>query len=220
MVYLASQKELDNKMADKTSAPAMKNPNMAVQSEVSSGLGDIPMQQADMELRALFESLKHQAIIFSTHQHCAMNIRTLEEADIVSNFLSAFFPEPERVQIGIRELLVNAIEHGNLAIGYEEKAGLMANHCWAQEVSRRITLPEHAHKFVYVTCWKGESGVHVSIRDTGKGFRWSQYTHLQNHGIKPNNGHGIASAKFFSFDKLEYNKAGNEVTGSVIHKSS
>ena len=41
-------------------------------------------------------------------------LRTLAEARMLAAHLSQYFPQPARVLFGIVEMLVNAIEHGNL----------------------------------------------------------------------------------------------------------
>ncbi len=45
--------------------------------------------------------------------------------------------------MGLSELLVNAIEHGNLEIGYDEKSRLLQSEGWQGEIDRRLALPEY-----------------------------------------------------------------------------
>src|SRR5258708_3286346 len=52
-------------------------------------------------------------------------IRTLHEASELAHLLAAAHPDPDRVVVGLTELLVNAVEHGNLGITYREKADLL-----------------------------------------------------------------------------------------------
>jgi hypothetical protein len=42
----------------------------------------------------------------------------------ISCFVANCFPDPEAVLPGVAELIVNAVEHGNLSISYEEKTAL------------------------------------------------------------------------------------------------
>ena len=50
---------------------------------------------------------------------------------------------------GLLELFVNAIEHGNLGIGYEEKTRLLGEGILSEEIERRLELPENADKKGY-----------------------------------------------------------------------
>ena len=46
---------------------------------------------------------------------------SLAEAEDLSCFIANFFPEPTKILLGIAALLINAVEHGNLQISYDEK---------------------------------------------------------------------------------------------------
>ena len=56
--------------------------------------------------------------------------------------------------IGLVELMINAIEHGNLGITYEEKTDLLDSNLWSVEVNRRIRLEENKNKYAVVTYQK------------------------------------------------------------------
>src|SRR5262249_13472562 len=78
------------------------------------------------------------------------HIRTLEEAQNIAFLLGSLFPRPELAASGLYELLLNAIEHGMLGIGYETKGKLLAAEDWDAEIARRLNLPENAVKKVRV----------------------------------------------------------------------
>src|SRR5437764_4950947 len=67
--------------------------------------------------------------------------RTIEEARGLAAVLASACPDAESTVIGLTELMVNAVEHGNLGITYDEKSALLADESWSAEVSRRLTLP-------------------------------------------------------------------------------
>jgi hypothetical protein len=52
--------------------------------------------------------------------------------------------------VGICELLLNAVEHSNLGITYEEKTRLDEPGTWEAEVHRRLRLPEYANTQAHV----------------------------------------------------------------------
>lgn len=142
---------------------------------------------------------------------CHFSIQSPDDALYLSAFLSNFYPEPERVVSGISELLMNAIEHGNLNIGYEEKTILNNEDRWTSEIYRRLNLPENKDKFVRVYYVKNEREITLTITDQGDGFEWEEYLELSASRALDNHGRGIALSKMLSFDSLEYIGQGNIV---------
>ena len=71
------------------------------------------------------------------------HFRTLEEAANLAYKIAACFPEPQKAAFGLNELMHNAVEHGNLGIGYDEKANLLRSGSWREEVERRLNFPEN-----------------------------------------------------------------------------
>jgi CheY-like chemotaxis protein len=58
---------------------------------------------------------------FGLMREATFAFRTPEAARDLAVVLASACPDPRRVAIGLTELLLNAVEHGNLAIGYREK---------------------------------------------------------------------------------------------------
>lgn len=143
--------------------------------------------------------------------------RTLEEAESLAAFLANSFPDPQRSASGLAELLVNAIEHGNLGVGYELKSALIENGSWRNELARRCELPEYQDKFIEVLLQLKADGVYVQITDQGNGFDWKSYLMIDPSRTQDNHGRGIAQARSQSFDKLKYNDKGNQVL-VVVHR--
>ena len=138
--------------------------------------------------------------------------RTLEEAHDLTVFLSSFFPEPERMVLGVSELLINAVEHGNLGITYEEKTELNKLGTWEEEIQRRLALPEHADKLVRVHYEKDEDEIILTISDEGSGFYWQRYLDIDPDRATDTHGRGIAMSRLMSFDTVRYEGRGNSVT--------
>src|SRR5262249_28845428 len=92
--------------------------------------------------------------------------RTLAEAGKIARLLSGYYPDPLSAYYGLNELMLNAVEHGNLGIG-AEKARLIQEGLWREEIERRLTLNENAEKFVHVTLEADATQVCVWIRDQG-----------------------------------------------------
>ncbi len=137
--------------------------------------------------------------------------RTLGEARNLAAFVANRCAEPERIVPGLSELLVNAVEHGNLGISYAEKTALVLAGTWEAEVERRLALHEQQDRFadVHVRTVRGE--LVITITDRGQGFDCSQYLEMSPERATDPNGRGIALARLLSFQNLEYLGAGNEV---------
>ena len=138
-------------------------------------------------------------------------LRTLAEAKNVAALLAKLCHDPERRGLGFLEILLNAIEHGNLGITYEEKGRLLAEGMWEAEVNHRLALPEYRQKMVEILFEEGEKGVRFLIKDQGRGFDWQKYVVFDPRRVTHTHGRGIAMAKYVSFDHLEYRGKGNEV---------
>lgn len=168
------------------------------------------LREANQKKTLATELQKHKTS-FNLIEEATFTLSTISEAENLSVFLANCFPAPERVVGGLVELLVNAVEHGNLEVGYQLKGQLIATGTWAQEIDRRLKLPEFASRRVHVTYRRATDGHFVVIRDQGRGFDWKSFLQIDPARAMDNHGRGIAQANALSFDKLAYNVAGNEV---------
>ena len=145
-------------------------------------------------------------------------IRTMEEAYALAIFLAQACEDSEKVAFGLNEILCNAVEHGNLGIGFNEKSRLQADNLWEDEIERRLALPEHMSKKVAVQVERGQETLAVTITDEGAGFNWHQYEVLHPGKVFESHGRGIAMAKALSFQEMEYQGRGNQVRCLVTLK--
>ncbi len=143
--------------------------------------------------------------------------RTLQQARSLALLLASASGRPERTINGYAELLVNAVEHGNLGISYAEKSALLAAGTWVQEMERRLAQPEYAARRVEVVAERDARRFTVTITDQGEGFDWSRYLDFQPERAFDLNGRGIAMSRTFSFDRVEYLDRGNRVVATVLY---
>ncbi len=151
-------------------------------------------------------------------REAVFEIRTLEDAKKLADHLALICPEPEKRVFGLRELIINAIEHSNLGISYKDKTELNEKDLWAEEVERRLALPENVDKFVRVSVKRNRDQISFLVKDQGEGFDWQSYIHADPFRSYNSHGYGIAMAKGGSFDKMEYQGCGNEVMAVVAIK--
>jgi len=138
-------------------------------------------------------------------------IRTLQEGNMVANLLADLAERPAPVINGLMELLTNSIENGNLGVDPSDKAGHVALRTWGDEIGRRLALPENREKFVSVRFAVRDGKVGVEIKDQGMGFDWRPFLELDVSRAFEIHGRGIAMARAFSFEALEYSEEGTMV---------
>jgi anti-sigma regulatory factor (Ser/Thr protein kinase) len=139
------------------------------------------------------------------------DLRTLDEVDDVAVLVSRAYPNPDRVALGVRELLLNAVEHGNAGITYDEKTALRRLGRWQDEVVRRLALPEHRDKRVRVELVRTADSIVLTITDEGVGFDWQRHLDFDPVRLMDSHGRGIALSRLTSFDQVEYVAPGNRV---------
>lgn len=129
----------------------------------------------------------------------------------VAESLARYFPKPDEVMIAIYELILNAIEHGTLGLGYETKTELLRSGKWHEELGRRLAASQVQDKAVTVSLECNETGIVLSIADEGRGFTWQDFTGRKQSIDRPN-GRGLWLAFHSAFDEISFNPEGNVVT--------
>ncbi|MFC5302192.1 response regulator [Azospira restricta] len=148
------------------------------------------------------------------------SFRTLDEARTLAEFLAGLCPNPQAALFGISELMVNAIEHGNLGISYREKTLLLMENDWHAEIGRRLELPQFRARVAHVRLEPQPDCLRFTISDAGAGFDWQRYLDFDPTRIFDPNGRGIAMAQRTSFASIEYPGCGNVVVATVSRKPS
>ena len=172
------------------------------------------MREAKQSRTLADELGKHKAS-FELIDTCKFCFRTLSEAERLAAFVANCFPDPTRVVSGLGEILVNAVEHGTLGIGYDRKGELVEAGIWRAEIERMQGLAEHAGKSVTATVAHKPDGVYFVVEDQGAGFDWRRFLQIDPARAGDNHGRGIAQANAQSFDRLTYNEAGNKAVAFV-----
>jgi CheY-like chemotaxis protein/anti-sigma regulatory factor (Ser/Thr protein kinase) len=144
-------------------------------------------------------------------ESCELSFKTLSDAQFLSSYVANFYPNPGKVVVGISEIFVNAVEHGNLGVTFDEKSELLETNSWAEEIEKRQGLPEYSNRRVQVSFVKNESKIILSIEDEGDGFKWQDYFDLRPNALLLPHGRGIYMCKTLYFDELDYNDKGNKV---------
>ena len=126
-----------------------------------------------------------------------------------------------QLQLALAELIVNAVEHGNCGITYEDKtAGMEKGLSVVELVAERCKDPAIRIKKVEFL-WDIQAGhTNFVIQDEGEGF--DVLLHMKKISSQNEfslHGRGIKMASMFS-SKLLYNKKGNQATLIIDHDDS
>ena len=91
--------------------------------------------------KALLKSLSVTRSSIKLLKNAHFEFRSLEDIKAVSSLVACSCDEPDKVAMGLSELMINAVEHGNLKIGYDEKSELRKTDQWESEIEKRLALP-------------------------------------------------------------------------------
>lgn len=153
------------------------------------------------------------------------HIRTLSEARELAKFISKMCPEPEIATIGLYELMINAIEHGNLGITYDQKSALLSEGHWRDEVERRLRDPLYGDRFCKISVERSAHAIRIEIQDEGDGFDPGPFLGSAVIQDYEAHGRGIRIARNCGYDSLVYEDDGRRVivtahTGHAAHGTS
>jgi len=143
--------------------------------------------------------------------------------NLITNYLynSSFIgrDEKEKLHVALQELLINAIEHGNCKIGYDEKTiWLEKNRDIMDLIREKNRDPKVKARKVYFSYTITPEKTRITIRDEGDGFDWRSRLALPSdspslHGL------GMKMANLY-VQELFYNEKGNEVAFEIEHRKA
>lgn len=142
-------------------------------------------------------------------QQSKYRFKTIFEANRLAAFVSKSFPEPTDVAFGLNELLVNAIEHGNLEISYLGKKNAMLDGTLETLIQERLCDSKLSGRYAELTFERTEGEIHLNCRDMGSGFDSKPFMNISEARILDPNGRGIAMARSMGFSGLQYHGNGN-----------
>lgn len=160
--------------------------------------------------KAIEKSLGEAAQSIGLLESGTFRFSTVAQAHRLARGLAQACSDPSRSLLGLQELLINAVEHGNLGISYADKSFLMLENRLQEEIDRRAQDPACSHLKVSVHLVREADGLSLTIQDQGKGFAWQDYLEFSPERAFDLHGRGIAMSST-SFDAIEYQGNGNTV---------
>ncbi|MCQ8119005.1 response regulator [Methylomonas rosea] len=170
--------------------------------------------------KALKTRITNKRVALSLLRKAEFGFRTLNEIKGLTTLLADLSCNSDKVATGLSELLLNAVEHGNLGISYQEKTELVSQGRWREEIERRLNQPEYQDKFVLVKIVRETSRTTFTIKDQGQGFDPSNFLTFSPERATDLHGRGIALSRMLSFDSLDYLGNGNQVVATVNSASN
>jgi CheY-like chemotaxis protein len=137
--------------------------------------------------------------------------QTIDDARLMGMLIGGCLPDPVSMTAGLTELAINAVEHGNLEITYQEKTKLRLESTWEEEINKRLSLPQYKSKVCSLTINRGEKEIIIRIKDQGAGFDWQKFTAFNPARLTDLNGRGILMSNNCGFTSVNYLGNGNEV---------
>lgn len=111
---------------------------------------------------------------------------------------------PDLARLGLSELMVNAVEHGNLALSHADKTAALAAGTWAQQITARLADRDLGERRAHIALFSTQQSLRILICDEGAGFDWQPFLTLSAARETQAHGRGIALARLLSFSALEY----------------
>lgn len=144
----------------------------------------------------------------------------LRNAELISQKITAQLAkylttiEQTEVRSSVREIIINAVEHGNLNISFDEKSKALLEGNYLEFLQKRQEDPRYRNKKVKIEYSFSSEYVAFRITDEGKGFDHKK--HMEKSIEEMNEAHvqhgrGILMTKSV-FDRIEYNDKGNQVS--------
>lgn len=137
--------------------------------------------------------------------------QTPQEADSLAVLLASGLDRPTAVAMGLSELMINAVEHGNLELDYKRKSTLMAEGRWDAVIDARLREAPYKDRRVVVDVTRTPTHTRFRITDEGRGFDWHSYVDLTMARAFDTHGRGIVMARKMAFEAMAYMGTGNIV---------
>ncbi len=117
------------------------------------------------------------------------------------------------LRIGLREIIINAIEHGNLNITFDEKSEVTMSDHYMDFIMNRRLEPTYRDRKVTIEYSLTPKRVAYKIADDGSGFDHARILSKTASSVNDEmlaHGRGITMALNI-FDEIKFNKRGNQV---------
>lgn len=133
-----------------------------------------------------------------------------EKVDILKDIIDEF-PHLQEAEMCLSELMLNAVEHGNLGVGFETKTSYIESGTPFDEmISQRLLFSEFSTRIAVLKLDVFHDETVIMICDEGAGFNWKKYLDKSLSEVSGLHGRGILMAEM-TCKTLTYIGCGNKV---------
>lgn len=177
---------------------------------------DNPHLLINMEMQALTsKSVTNKFILYQMHQAipllCNVVLRLIRRLGFLEE------DSAEHLHIALLELLINAAEHGNCGISFQDKHDWLKTHSDVYGlVEQRWQDPRFKDRYSTLEIGIFPKHIHFQIADMGEGFDWRAFQNQDSESVKfpHQHGYGIRMARQYT-KNLTYNNTGNTVSFDI-----
>ncbi|MEE9396861.1 MAG: response regulator, partial [Methylococcales bacterium] len=141
-----------------------------------------------LHYKELQDDLAESAKTLGLMNSASFSFQSLDQARSLASLVANACPEPSKVVMGLSELLINAVEHGNLGITYDDKTRFNERGTWGEEVEKRLQAEQNQNKFAHIEFQRSDRGIKVAVKDQGGGFDWQPYMQMSVERATDNHG--------------------------------
>lgn len=112
------------------------------------------------------------------------------------------------------EVIINAIEHGNLNILYEQKKEWLQKNIYNKKLNELLKseLAQNTNIELTLDINENDRTITITVKDSGEGFNINKALKtIKDDGFARESGRGIIIIKSY-FDEVKHNKKGNVIT--------
>lgn len=125
----------------------------------------------------------------------------------------------QAIKLSLGEIIINAIEHGNLSINYEMKTVIPGDGLEAL-IKERKQEKLYASRKVTVTSRINDKKATFTVTDDGEGFNWRNFPNpTEENNMLLSHGRGLFIVHYY-MDEVSFNEKGNRVTLVKYFKNS
>lgn len=144
--------------------------------------------------------------------HATFKVQTFDDIDQCTKIATIVLALARSATTGLRELVVNAVEHGNLEIDFDQKSELLATGKWQDEIESRLANAAFCDRIALVELMRDDSTFTIRVTNQGPGFDWRKHLDSDTAPQHMLHGRGMSLAMSAGFGDIQYDGSGNRVT--------
>ncbi|WP_295298764.1 ATP-binding protein [uncultured Brachyspira sp.] len=128
--------------------------------------------------------------------------------------ISKYITDIDLFSSALYEVIINAIEHGNLNILYEQKKEWLQKNIYNKKLKELLKseLAKNTNIELTLDINEKENNIKIKVKDNGEGFNIKRaLKSIKNDGFARESGRGIIIIKSY-FDEVTHNRKGNIIT--------